>query len=402
MATQRNALKAGLFIVVSLALVLAVVFAIKGFSLLVEPSRQRTVAFSVQDDLGGLRTGDDVRIGGFKVGTVDRIVIEAPSGEGAEPRLVVAFSLPTRFAVREGYLIRIQTSVTGQSVLNFEKLGTGPAVPEDVVLAGAPSAFSETVADLRGTVVELKARSIPAVTETALKFGRTADAAASFLTDVRGQIKPVVEKYNAVADAAKSAADRTAEMMVQMRDMFGEGKGDFKGTLANLNSATGALKEKLPPALDRFSEVLAKLNSSLASADAALKDIRDAARDIKDASASASSILVANRGKIESMVASLKAAGDNLKNATAEIRRSPWRLLYKPDESQAANMNLFDAARHFADGAGRLADAAQALRDAAQDRQADPAKVKALMEKLEESFKAFSEVERKLWTSVRD
>ena len=103
------------------------------------------------------------------------------------------------------------------------------------------------------------------------------------------------------------------------------------------------------------------------------------------------------------MIASLKTAGDNLKSATAEIRRSPWRLLYKPAPNEMANLNLYDAARQFAEGANDLNDTAGALRDLIKNNpNADPAEVKRLMEKVDQSFTNFQQVEQKLWSNVKE
>ena len=73
MKSDRNATKAGFFIVISAALIVVVVLAIKGGGHLTDPQQTRTARFKLSDDLGGLRAGDDVRVGGYKVGAVTSI-----------------------------------------------------------------------------------------------------------------------------------------------------------------------------------------------------------------------------------------------------------------------------------------------------------------------------------------
>src|SRR5207249_10009415 len=102
------------------------------------------------------------------------------------------------------------------------------------------------------------------------------------------------------------------------------------------------------------------------------------------------------------MIQSLKTAGDNLKFATAEIRHSPCRLLYKPKPGEVANLNLYDATRQFAEGANDLSEAAQALRDALQDPQTDKAKIESLVTRLDQTFGQFQQVEKDLWKRVRE
>jgi ABC-type transporter Mla subunit MlaD len=75
MNNERNALKAGIFIIISMVLIVAIVVGIKGVGRFLEPMRQATVAFKLSDDIGGLAPGDEVRIGGAKVGVVRSVSI---------------------------------------------------------------------------------------------------------------------------------------------------------------------------------------------------------------------------------------------------------------------------------------------------------------------------------------
>jgi ABC-type transporter Mla subunit MlaD len=133
-----------------------------------------------------------------------------------------------------------------------------------------------------------------------------------------------------------------------------------------------------------------------------MDDVKKTAEHTRDMTASANSVITGNQGKISGMIASLKATGDNLKNASAEIRRSPWRLLYTPKKDEMNNLNVYDSARQFAEGANDLNDAAQALRDALHDKAVQPEEIRLLMDKVEKSFSKFNAVEQKLWTEVKE
>ena len=120
----------------------------------------------------------------------------------------------------------------------------------------------------------------------------------------------------------------------------------------------------------------------------------------KDLSAGARSVIVGNRSRLDAIVASIKTTGDNLKAASSEIRRSPWRLLYKPGKGEMANLNLYDSARQFAEGANDMNDAATALRDALASKDVDGKQLQALVDKLDKSFSGFQKVEAQLWERV--
>src|SRR5438270_1367215 len=102
MAKNRNALKSGIFIFVTVAAIIAVIVAIKGITGLGEPMDRRAVAFSLKDDLGGLQVGDDIRVGGYKVGVIESIkVVGADTKAGpiadAEPvHILVEYTFPRK------------------------------------------------------------------------------------------------------------------------------------------------------------------------------------------------------------------------------------------------------------------------------------------------------------------
>jgi ABC-type transporter Mla subunit MlaD len=394
MPNDRNALKAGLFIVLSIVLIFAVIVGIKGIGRIIEPQQTRQVVFGLGDDVGGLRVGDDVRVGGVKVGIIRSLTIEPGSGEESPARIVIDFRMPQRIVLRQGARVGVQGTITGSSWLNFDALGSGEPLPADQSLQGRPGSFAvllKTVNDLAPQVQQLAA---DLHTKTLPKIDSAAGNVAALAGDVRGRIDPVMSHYNNVTD-------RLAEVMVKIRDLLGDSTPDIRGALSNANAVTGTLKEKLPPAMDKADALLAKLNQSVDKAQGALADLSVTMDHAKAISASLRSLIVQNRSRLDEMIFSAKQASDNLKFATEEIRRSPWRLLYKPRPNEMANLNLFDATRSFSRGAGQLSDASSALRDALKDPNADPKLIQKLIDQLDQSFDQFQKVEQTLWERVK-
>ena len=395
MRKDRDPFKAGLFIVISIVLIIGVIIAIKGAGLFIEPLQTRRARFELKDDVGGLRAGDDVRVGGLKVGIVrSRDIVEA-EGPTTQPHIEIDFQMPRRLILREGARIGVQNTVTGTSWLNFDSLGTGAELPEDVVLQGRAgsmtlivSAMNELAPQLSQIVQDVRQVTLP-------KVNNTLDSTSGLAQDIQGRLHEAIERYN-------TAADRAAELLAHLNDVFGQGKGDLRTTLANLNAATTTVKEKLPPLMEKVDVALTQVNENLDRARTALADLSTTLENARALSGDARSLLTRNRTRIDEMVVSAKQASDNLKFATAEIRRSPWRLLYKPRPNEMANLNLFDAARAFADGANNMADAATALRDALDDPAANPELIEKLVESLDQSFGQFQTVESELWQRVKE
>ncbi len=370
MATKdRSAFKAGLFIVVSVALIGLILVGIKGIHTVFVPSSEHKASFTLSDDIGGLRLGDDVRIGGFKVGVIHDIELEGLAN-GQKPTILISFGLPDKYPLHENTHVAVQGTLTGGSWLNIDDLGSGKLLADGEILTGHPSAFGSVLSSLSGSGPDL----------------------AALLKDVHTITVPKVD----------AAVDKASDTLAALHDLFGDVKGDLKGTIAHLNAITGTAQDKLPGLLDHLDAVATKLVTTIDNAQATLADIKGAAANAKDFTAAARDIVAGNHGKLDTIIASLKITSDNLKGASAEIRRSPWRLLYKPEPGEMANLNLFDATRAFADGASSVNDASLALRDAMKNPNADPKEIQKLMDQLDQAFANFNLVEHKLWDSVKE
>jgi ABC-type transporter Mla subunit MlaD len=419
MPTNRSALRAGLLMIGSVALIICVVIGIKGLAWIRESTVTYLVAFDLKTNIGGLRVGDEVRVGGFKVGDVKRITLMKDTDQSRPPYyILIAFDVPQKYSIREDARIRVDGTLTGTSWLNFEDLGKGSELKPNRPLIGAASATTELFAkvgtlapELQAIVTEIRTKTLPAVNgalsdvqtktvplvnQTLEGFKKTGDNTAALTADIRKSYDPtILAEY-------KKVTEKAVAMMEAIRALFGDTTADFRTTVANLRESTDSIKGKLPGILDKVDGALAKVDTSVDKVNKTLDEVHQTVLNAKELSSSAKAVIVGNKSKLDNMIASLKTAGDNLKAATAEIRRSPWRLLYKPAPNEMANLNLYDAARQFAEGANDLNDTAGALRDLIKDNpNADPAEVKRLMEKVDQSFSNFQQVEQKLWGSVK-
>jgi len=262
-----------------------------------------------------------------------------------------------------------ETGLTGATNLNIEALGTGAPLRQDEPLQGRPDSKTALLASL----------------------GRLAPHLENTMTQINTQTVPKVNQ----------ALDNAGSTISQVRELVAANRPDIRGTIKNLNAVTGTLKDRVPGIADQVASAISKVDASLTKAQAALQDIQVTAANAKDITTTLRSVIVGNRSKLESMIASIKTTSDNLRFASIEIRRSPWRLLYKPSADEASNLNLYDSARQFAEGAGNLSDAAGALRDALHDPHADRAQIQKDIEELDATFTHFHQVENKLWSTAK-
>jgi len=394
MAAQRNALKAGIFMIISLVLLIAIIVAIHGVQNFTQPMKRHSVRFGLADNISGLRVGDEVRIGGMKAGLVEKIELGEPLPNSKEPTVLVQFTLPRRIELRDGAHVVMESTLTGNANLNIDSLGSGAELANGQMLAGAPSPLNALFAQAGsfGQIIsDVRTQTIPRVNNTLDSFKKTGDNATDLITTAKGKVDPAVERYNAFAEAGRKA-------LVALEGWFGPTTGDFKQTVANLRTAT----DKLPAAIEKIDDILQRSRGTVTTINESLADVRQAVANTRDVTASARSVLTSNRSKLDGMIGALKNTSDNLNAASTEIRHSPWRLLYQPKAGEVANLNLYDSVRQFAAGANDLNDAASALRDALNDPNVDKAQLQKLIEQLDASFASFGQIEQQMWKRVRE
>jgi phospholipid/cholesterol/gamma-HCH transport system substrate-binding protein len=402
MAKQRNALRAGIFMLVSLVLIVFVIVAISGAAKFTQAFKTYPVAFALQDDIGGLRAGDDVRIGGLKVGSVRDIRIDQDKSA-----VIVFIDIPAKYAIAKDAHVQVQHGLTGAAGINIDDLGSGALAANDYLrgnpdsLTGLTRQLTGIGGDLHQTLANFRVASdklnidLDKFAQTSDSFTATGFAATTTVQELHVRVPELIARVETLADSGIRLLDT-------WRDFLGPSSGDFHQTVANLNHVTGDIRQRLPDVLDRLHGILTKVDIAVGRATTALTEIQGASGNLNVATGALRSILVDNRSKLNSLIESLKATSDNLKYASVEIRHSPWRLLYQPKPDEVANLNIYDSVRQFAEGADSLDDAASALRDALKDPNADPVQVKRLMQHLDDSFTNFQGVQQKLWKEVRE
>jgi phospholipid/cholesterol/gamma-HCH transport system substrate-binding protein len=403
MAKQRNALRAGIFMFVSLGLIIFVIIAISGAARFTESFKTYPVAFSLTDDIGGLRPGDDVRIGGLKVGNVSDIHVDQEHSA-----VVVVLEIPTKYKINKDAAIFVQHGLTGSAAINIDSFGTGGTLASGDFIAGKPDQFTSLLhelaklkPDIRQTLLNVETASVKLNTDldklgnTADSFTATGTSATQTVQNLRVRLPEIIDRYESVVDSAN-------HMLDSIRDFFGPSSHDWRQTLENLNHATADIRTRLPGVIDKIQTLIGNANVAVERINNALVDVQGAATNLRTATGSLRSLLTDNRGKLDSIIASLKATGDNLKDASLEIRHSPWRLLYQPKPDEVANLNIYDSVRQFAEAASSLQDASTSLRDAVKDPNADPNQVKILLQHLDTSFDHFQHVQEKLWKDIKE
>jgi ABC-type transporter Mla subunit MlaD len=388
---KRDALRAGIFMVLSFFAIIVVIMAIKGFSRVFTPTQTVTARFALNDDLGGLNRGDNVRIGGYTVGSVQAIHIQ--SGH-AHTQIEVTFTIPKRYKLRKGVYLAVGGTVTGTSWLNFSSLGTGSPLPPHTIIHGHPgglaSEFERATAmfpDIKSIVHQVRTTTIPRINAdlasigTATKsIGQVAATAQKTVAAIEPRVPEIIHHYNRVTTSVTYAMNQAGKLLHSGR----------RHALPDINAITADIKQSLPHMLKTIKTDLVALHTTLVNAGGA--------------AGGANKLLTANRHRISQMVRSLDGAASNLKLFAVEIHHSPWRLLYHPSKTEQANTNLYDAVREFNDAARHLSDTSATLKTlirAGVHTAAQRKAVASYLHLMNQSFKHFQMVERRFWALVK-
>ncbi len=159
--------------------------------------------------------------------------------------------------------------------------------------------------------------------------------------------------------------------------------------MASLKRVAAQLEEGIPAITSQIQQTLAKAESSLETAQTTLKNLKELTGD----------------ERIDRIIDNISEVSTNLKLTTREVRRAPWKLLYKPKQKEFKIQALVDSAGAFASGAERLDSTAlrlQKLVAAVDDTTPiDKEKLASMLSELNASFEQFQKAEQKFWEELK-
>lgn len=419
---RRNNLLAGAFVLASIVVGVLIIVLIGG-SLEAFGKATYIIRFPVETGVGGLTTGSQVTVGGLQVGAVKSVrhIIEGGSLQSIEVRAAVSKNIP----LRQGAIASLELPLLGGGgTINFTQLGDGAPLSQRDIIPGrlAPPGFLASAGfgdEQRAQVRTL----LEAASSGAEKFNDTMTTARdTWRTSITRIINDTEQRYPAWLDrfdAATRHIEATTARGVELSASFEERLNEFAGLVAETRSMIDEnrpdVRAAVTNARDATSNITAaskevqafvdRLNNELTEKAVALLD--EAQRAVESAGsvlARADETLVEQRPNIRRAMANARLASDQLRDLAAEVRRSPWRLVYRPNDRELDNELLYDSARLFASAVGDLHSTSEALQtvlDASPD--AAPAQqVASLVEALDAAFARYREAEQALLDQLID
>lgn len=444
MASERNAFKLGLTLILFMALLVGVLIflAPRGGGDMTVRVRYPHNQFNTV-----LKPGAAVTCGGKIVGAVRSLDLQTfPEPDQEVERLysVVTMTIESELDLRrdceivpeglllgEGGSMHVLTRGVGESVADGEMLdgtvgGDIAALTRQISAQLDPNDPASLLAMVKMQLDATDARSLMSKIHTSLNDLNAVTANISTQLNPRDR-SALLAKLHAILD---NVNDTTRLLRGQMdagsdQTLVGKVHQALDGINTGLATAVALLQNNREPLTETIghvrntSEILEQriagriaeqldagdAASLIAKVHAALDRLNGSLADINTITDTARQTLVLNRAQIDGMIGSFKETSDQLKGASKEIRRNPWRLFYQPTMEEAAEANIFDAAAAFSAAAAKLDDAISRLEAInATGGGAIPAGDPQLTEirnQLQETFDRFHQAETALWDELK-
>lgn len=417
----RNNVLVGLFLVTALLLGVVASFVLAGFS--IGPTAAYTVRFPVETGTPGLREGAAVSVGGQPVGRVLRVSL-ATDDETGSPRFVDAYvRIRADMKLYPNAVADLDAPLLGTiSEINFREVGdpsSGAALESGARIEGrlappallAQSGFGPAQRDSVAALVDDMAAGAeamrrlldriepaldPAVSDTLATLEDLRDMTAS----LRGSLDGWTARMDSIMEDTSGFTSRLGPTMEQVEAVIEDGRA-VAGRVRELVDENEGRVDRIIADVERAVAMLA--DESVPAARDAVESGRKAAMELEQAAASgrrlaeeAGAILDEQAPSIRRAMANARLTSDQLRLVATEVRQQPWRLLIRPNTRELESQVLYDAARSYAGAVSDLRAASESLESALARSPDDRERLKALGDRLAESFEAYADAERAL------
>ncbi len=415
---QHNELIAGIFVIAALLVTIAVVLWL-GVAEVFAPTASEA-HFYVEESTGsvGLEVGNEVRVNDDAIGKITKIYFDPDRS-----RTIYVARIE-----REG----MEIYTDGRAHAKVPPIGGGLLVITDRGSSEKPPADEKhpialrragVMANLDDISKSLKQEMNPKVKNALIaKIHEIVDTMKTAMTDIKDITKTLKNETNPekvdslLAKIGKSVADinkATTSIRTELdRESDDSIIAKVHVAVTNIKKITTDARPKIDKSLtsivkttkaietytkDDVAEILKKLRKTNTEVLQIVKNFGTVSKNAKE-------IVLMHRGNVDEIIDNMAQVSANLKSASKEIRRSPWRLLYRPEDKELRSQNIHDAARAFSAGASELDQAmaklAGLIKAHPEGIPADDPQMLKIKEQIQNTFSRFDEAEQALWKEL--
>jgi ABC-type transporter Mla subunit MlaD len=386
---SRNNVLAGTFILSILGVGIAVIIVLSGWNPFVQKNSY-SVRFTVEEGIGGLAEGSNVKIGGLNKGMVMSVNPVFTNSNNKDNKNNNLDSILVNFELDDDVTLYSNAEVTrympllgGSAWLNFTDLGgptssspdkkpiepggeltasTGGGImatllgPTDSKKAsGAMQNIEDFTAFLNQIPEEWNNEVMPMLTNARLTLGKVRTDYDLWSTKIGATIDNIdqaSEKLDAAMDDAGPMLAGANQGMARINGILEDNTPRIDDSMQNILAMTKdgrvVMNEFRTKTMSQVDQILMNGLNGVKSLDNSLKMVNDE--------------LILRMPDVTMMLANLRQATAQLKLTTLEVRRNPWKLLYTPTSEVLEHENLYESARSYVMATSELESAAMAFK----------------------------------------
>ena len=358
-ARNRNNVKAGLFVTLSLMLTVATILSLTDIvNNIRQPTQNYTVIFDVEEGVKNLKSGAKVRVGGVDLGSVISVLPEIIPGKPLE-RINVKFKLDEEIQLYAGAEVLVTPALIGADAwLDIISVGN-PDRP-------MPSSGFDGISPpgiLTKLVGHENAEKANTMIDQALEAVDNLKVATSDVRALTGRIRH--ENWPHWADRITHIVDWGANATDQLDRIMDEGEGllvsahgvitDNRDSIQSIAANVEATSQDMQAIMTRFrTESMARIDRMLDSGGRAMARAEGILGDLSVA-------LDYWVPQFDETFADIRLSAQQIKLTATELRRGPWKLLYRPSNDELEHELLYDSVRSFAFAAADMKASATAV-----------------------------------------
>lgn len=355
---QRNNLLAGLLVLVAIAATVAAIILLGG-GLEYLGKHKYQILFDLDEGVGGLKSGAEVHVGGKPVGVVSDVQFDLDNNNIIDG-VLVEISIDNTVPLKKGARPLLLLPLLGtQGVINFPEIGSGQPLTANDIIQGdiAPPGFLANA----GYGEEQKAQ----LQNTIARASSIADNLDVVMSDARTVSDDVRQKWPNWSDKVSDTLDRAPDIAADMQESFAK----LKEVGQTVQDVIAENRTDVREATERFASVGEKTDAFMDDlrgelSEAALEMLengRDAFETADTTVADLRQFINEERPNIRRTLANFRLGSDQLRDTLVEVRRAPWRLIYRPDLRELNYELLYDAARSYAGAVSDLRSTTESL-----------------------------------------
>jgi len=349
---RRNNVKAGVFVTASLLLAMTTIIALTD---VVDTIRRNpksyTVVFDVSEGVKNLKEGAQVRVGGVEMGAVKSVFPDITPGRALK-KILVTFSLDETIELYYMPVVLVTPALIGADAwLEISNVGD----PERPLSAGPIQGSSPPglLTALMGADNAQKADKIFSDASDAVEnINMASSHAKALLGRINGADWP---RWAEQVDHIMRWGAGTTE---QLDRILADGErfmSAARGVVDENRESIGTAATNLELASHDVQLVMSRFRTERMEQVGRLLDSGQQAMDL-------ATLVLANVGDavdewvpdLTEAMADLRLTAQQVKLTAIELRRGPWKLLYRPSQDELEHELLYDAVRSFAFAAADL------------------------------------------------